>query len=300
VSGAVRDLAGLEAARARWTEAVEAGRLEEALELVEGALPWAEAQPDLRLAARVRCNRARIAIELGHPGSWAGELRDVLMAHADAETAYLAAYSLARCYELKREARKARFYAQIARDHAEGLDAERLGSSLNQLANVLVAESRFEEAAALYRQALDQGVSERLSRRSVILYNLGYCETVLGHRAEGFRHLYAALRALVRQGARRHEMLARLDLAFALLEAGRARPARRHAERGLDLAREFGAADAEKNALYLAGAAAVAAGDRFGARRFYERLQAGFYPDNEYLPDLLLQVDVRGLVNLKA
>jgi len=300
VSAAIASLEQLQAARSRWTELVEAGHLEEALPLVESALDWLAGQDEPVLEARVRCNRARVAIELGLEGSYAGELRDVLVANADPETSYLAAYSLARFYELRKEARKARFYAQLARDRAEGLDPERLGSSLNQLANVLVSESRFEEAAATYAQALDLCTTDAFSRRSVILFNLGYCETLLGRRRDGYRHLVESVRALRRQGARRHETLARLDLAFALLENGKARAARRHAERALTLARETAQGDAEKNALYLLGAAATELGDRFLARRWYSQLQAGFFPDADYLPELLLQVDVRKLVNLKA
>ncbi len=136
-----------EAARARWNELVEGGHLEKALPLVEAALEWVAGENQPVLEARVRCNRARIAIELGLEGAYTAELRDVLVANADLETSFLAAYSLARFYELRKEARKARFYAQLANDRAEGLDAERQGSSLNQLANVLVAESRFDEAA---------------------------------------------------------------------------------------------------------------------------------------------------------
>ncbi|MCB1009224.1 MAG: hypothetical protein KDB94_10050 [Acidobacteria bacterium] len=290
----------LESARARWTELVEAGRLEEALPLIESALEWLAGEDDPVTEARVRCNRARVAIELGLEGGYAAELRDVLVANADVESAYLAAYSLARFYELRKEARKARFYAQLARDRAEGLDADRLGSSLNQLANVLVSESRFDEAAATYAQALELCVTDVFSRRSVILFNLGYCETLLGRRREGYRHLVLAVRALRRQGARRHETLARLDLAFALLENGKPRAARRHAQRAFDLARETGQDDAEKNALYLLGAAANELGDRFTAKRWYSQLQAGYFPEQDYLPELLLQVDVRNLVNLKA
>jgi hypothetical protein len=95
-------------------------------------------------------------------------------------------------------------------------------------------------------------------------------------------------------------MLARLDLAYGLLEAGAPRWSRRHAERALDLATTFADGAARKNALYLAGAAASATGDELAARRRYAELQGDFFPDADYLPDLLLRVDVRQLVNLKA
>jgi tetratricopeptide (TPR) repeat protein len=298
--GPIRTREDFERTRQAWMRAAEEGRLEEALAMVESSTPWVEQLGDPTLRDRVICNRARLAIELGRDAEDLPALRTILMLQRDAENCFLAAYSIARAYELRKELRKARFYAQVARDRARQLDAERLGSSLNQIANVAVAESHFDEAAALYREALALEAETSPARSAVILYNLGYCEIVLGARSEGFRHLYRAARLLRRLGSRRHLMLASLDLAFAHLEAGKPRAARRHARRALDLAREFAIQDAEKNALYLAGAAAKALGDEFAARRWFRDLQTGFYPDADYLPDLLLTVDVRSLVNLKA
>ena len=137
-------------------------------------------------------------------------------------------------------------------------------------------------------------------RRAVIGYNLGYCHVLTGSNRDGLNLLYASVRALLRRGAATHAMKAQLDLAFALLESARPRLAGRHAARALASAEQFEDNDAKKNALYLLGAAAVATGDRVGARRHFERLQQGFYPEADYLPELLLHVDVRELVNLKA
>lgn len=287
-------------ARARWSAAVEAGHLEEALALVDAAALWAARHAEPELVDRTFLNRAAIALELGQGNELLAELRALLMRSRDAENGFLAAYSLARAYELRKETKKALFYAQVGRDRVDTLDRGRRASSQNQLANLLVAESRFGEAVTVYRSSLDLlEPSDRL-RRAVILDNLGYCEALLGRRLDGLTLLREALRTLRRLGAERHEMLARLDLCFVLLEIGKPSAARRHGRRALELAVELGVADAEKNALYLLGAAAAALGDRFGARRWYARLQSGFYPDAEYLPDVLLQVDVRGLVNLKA
>ncbi|MEO8198480.1 MAG: hypothetical protein ABI689_17340 [Thermoanaerobaculia bacterium] len=289
-----------QAARARWTEAVEAGRLDEALVLVEEAFTWAEANGEELLRDRALCNRAAIALELGRGATHIPALRALLVRSADAENAYLAAYTIARHYELQKEHRKGLFYAQLARDRANALDENRRAASLNYIANFLVAESRFDEAIAVYEEALLLLPSRDSLRRAVIGYNLGYCNTLTGHSCEGLTLLYASLRALLRRGAAAHAMKAQLDLAFALLESARPRLAGRHAARALDAAEQFGDGDAKKNALYLLGAAAVATGDRVGARHHFERLQQGFYPEADYLPELLLHVDVRELVNLKA
>lgn len=289
-----------QAARVRWTEAVEAGRLDEALALVEEALTWAEADGDQLLRDRAVCNRAAIALELGGGAAHIPALRSLLMRAADPENSYLAAYTIARHHELQKEHSKGLFYARLARDRAASLDESRRAASLNYIANFLVAESRFEEAIATYGEALALLPSRDSLRGAVIGYNLGYCNVLTGRSQEGLTLLYASLRSLRRRGADGHAMKAQLDLAFALLETARSRHAGRHAARALLLAERFEDADAKKNALYLLGAAAVANGDRVGARRHFERLQQGFYPEADYLPELLLHVDVRELVNLKA
>ncbi len=227
-----------QAARARWTQALEAGRLDEALVLVEEALVWAEASGEECLRDRTLCNRAAIALELGAGAQHVPSLRAMLLP--------------------------------------------------------------VEEAIAAYEEALDLLPSRDSLRRAVIGYNLGYCNALTGRSREGLALLYSSLRSLLRRGADGHAMKAQLDLAFALLETSRAQPAGRHAARALALAERLEDSDAQKNALYLLGAAAVATGDRVGARRHFERLQQGFFPEADYLPELLLHVDVLQLVNLKA
>lgn len=288
------------AARARWTACVEIGEFESALALVEEALAWAEASGESVLRDRALCNRAAIALELGRGNGLVSGLRELLVRTSDAENTYLAAYTIARHYELQKDHRKGLFYAQLARDRAQSLDENRRAASLNYIANFLVAESRFEEAIATYDEALALLPSRETLRAAVIAYNLGYCRVLTGHGREGLALLYSSLRSLVRRGAEGHAMKARLDLAFALLETSQPRRAGRHAAKALALAERLDDAGARKNALYLLGAAAVANGDRVGARRHFERLQQGFYPGADYLPELLLHVDIRNLVNLKA
>ena len=296
----IRNPEDFQAARARWSECVEAGELESALRLAEEALVWAEEAGETLLRDRALCNRAAIALELGNGNGHVPALRELLVRTSDPENTYLAAYTIARYYELQKEHRKGLFYAQLARDRAQSLDENRRAESLNYIANFLVAESRFEEAIAVYEEALALQPSRDALRGAVIGYNLGYCKVLTGLGREGLALLYASLRSLLRRGAEIHAMRARLDLAFALLETAHPRRAGLQAARALELAERFEDSSARKNALYLLGAAAVASGDRVGARRHFERLQQGFYPDADYLPELLLHVDVRDLVNLKA
>jgi tetratricopeptide (TPR) repeat protein len=289
-----------QAARARWAECVEAGELESALALVDEAFAWAEACDHSILRDRAMCNRAAIALELGRGSGEIPALRALLVRTSDAENTYLAAYTIARHYELQKDYRKGLFYAQLARDRARSLDENRNAASLNFIANFLVAESRFTEAIPVYEEALALLSGHDGLRGAVIGYNLGYCRVLTGASREGLSLLYASLRTLDRRGARSHAMKARLDLAFALLETARPELAGRHAAKALSLAEQLDDSNASKNALYLLGAAAVANGDRLGARRHFERLQQGFFPEEEYLPELLMHVDIRHLVNLKA
>lgn len=287
-------------ARARWTGLVEAGQFEAALALVEEALTWAEANGETEFRDRTLCNRAAIALELGRGAEHIPGLRALLVRATDAESSYLAAYTIARYYELLKDFRKGLFYAQVARDRAATLDQPRRAASLNSVANFLIAESRFEEAIAVYREALTFLTTADGLRSAVIGYNLGYCCALTGSTREGLQLLYSSLRTLKHLGAEGHAMKAELDLSFALLQNGQARFAARHAAKALSAAESVADAGATKNALYLLGASAVASGDRLGARRHFERLQQGFYPDADYLPDLLMHVDVSELVNLKA
>lgn len=308
-------LAGLEefhALRARWTALVAEGDFAGALELVEAAAAWAKTHGDATLLDRVLCNRAAIALELGRGEDLVPGLRTLLMRSDDRENAFLAAYTIARYYELAKESKKGLFYAQLARDRTADLDLPRRGSSLNLIANFLVSECRYEEALATYAEAegclaraalapLAGGgeAADRL-RAAVIGYNVGYCRVVTGDVREGLAKLYRSLRTLTALGASRHVLLASLDLSFALLEAKKPLLARRHADRALALAERFEDPVSRKNALYLSGAAASAAGDELAARRRFAELQGAFFPEADYLPDLLLRVDVRQLVNLKA
>jgi tetratricopeptide (TPR) repeat protein len=305
-------IAGLEdfhALRARWMALVAEGDFAAAFELVEAATAWAKTHGDATLLDRVLCNRAAIALELGRGEDLVPGLRTLLMRSDDRENAFLAAYTIARHYELAKETKKGLFYAQLARDRAADVDLPRRGSSLNLIANFLVSECRYEEALATYAEAegcLAQpadagagGPADRL-RAAVIGYNVGYCRVVTGDVRDGLAKLYRSLRSLKALGASRHVLLASLDLSFALLEAKRPEKARRHAERAIALAAHFDDPVSRKNALYLSGAAASAAGDELGARRRFAELQGAFFPEADYLPDLLLRVDVRQLVNLKA
>lgn len=290
-----------ESLRQQWHQDVEAGRLEEALGILDRAHALAAGLDDPRLIDLVTCDRAAVNIELGQGAKEVPRLREILLRNGDASNCRVAAYSIARYYELNRDYKKALFYARIARDRSELLDRrDWLASSHNLVGNTLLAESFVDKALAEYETALELMPVEPSTARARILDNLGYCRVLQGRYREGCSLLVRSLRMLRRFGARRYQISTRLDLCLAHLEMGRFRHACRHGLEALRLAEQMNEPDSIKNALYLLGEAAHLHGDVNVARDYFTRLQRSYFPEASYLPGFLLAVDVRKLVNLHA
>jgi len=288
--------------RERGLKSLNQGDLEVAHRLFEEALVRAREDGEERLIDRAFCNLAAVEIETGTVSD--GDLirlREILMRNTDLENCWLAAYNLAHAHELRKAYKKGLFYARISLDRAVVLDRRDWKAvSHNSIGNILIAESYFDQALAEYEQALDLMPQERRLERALILDNLGYCRTVEGRYAEAFRDLYQSLRTLRAMGARGFERYPRIGLCFAMLEIGRYRAAYRHGLIALKIAQSVGDHDIEKNSLYLLGEAANLASDIRGARAHFRTLQERFFPNDRYLPDFLLAIDVRKLINLKA
>jgi tetratricopeptide (TPR) repeat protein len=281
--------------------AVEAGRLDEAVRCYDAALVWADEHADRTARDRAFCNRATLAIELGDGEAYLNELRRILMRGMKAANGFRAAYAIARSYELKKDRQKAGFYARIAREHAELVGSgEWLAWARNLNGNLLLAGSFFDQAAREYEEALRLQPAVDGVWRALIEENLGYCHVVQGRHPEGFRLLYRALRALRRLGARRYEIYPRLSLCYAHLDVARYGDAERHGRAALAVAAAHADREGRKMALYLLGETAKLAGQSRRARSWFRELQREHYPESRYLPDLLLAIDVRQLVNLKA
>ncbi|MEM7480767.1 MAG: tetratricopeptide repeat protein [Acidobacteriota bacterium] len=260
------------------------------------------------LVDRARCNQAAVAIELREGDDSLPELRQILMRNGhprsgDPENCFLAAYAIARYYEMAKDYRKGLFYAQIARDRADAVERSDWGASaLNRIGNLLLARSFTEEASEAYALALDR--LERLPegesvRRGQILDNLGYCRVLQGNLRTGLRLLYRSLRSLRRLGAREALVSVHLDLCFGHLEAQRPKIALRHGEKALALAEALGIDEAIKNSLYLLGEAHVLTGAPAAGHQCFSRLER-FYPEAPTVSDFLAKIDVRRMINLKA
>jgi tetratricopeptide (TPR) repeat protein len=285
----------------RGHEAAEAGRLDEASGIFDELLSWARRREAPGLIDLAFCNRAAVAIVLGRGETELPMLRKILVRSDDPVTSRLAAYNIARHYELTKSHKKAFFYARIARERAEQQGRKDwVASSHNLIGNVLLAESFVEDAAREFEKALELMPEAPSVWRARILDNLGYCRILQHRTAEGYALLYRSLAILRRHGAERYLISTHIDLCFAHLETSHYRHARRHGTIALRLAERMNEYDSVKNSLYLLGECANLTGDVLGACRHFSRLQQEFFPEVNYLPGFLLAVDVRKLVNLHA
>jgi tetratricopeptide (TPR) repeat protein len=264
-------------------------------------LAIATSRGDEELQERVVCASAANAIARGEGDELIPQLCQIVLRNRSQVNGFLAANNIARACELRRDNRKGLFYARIARERASAVGrADWVAAATNQIANLLLAESYFEDAAATYREALALVPPGDDSRQLVYTANLGYCELVLGNTRKGLTALYGCLRPARRNGWTRLEMIARVDLCYAHLELGRLEDADHHGRRGLQLGEAIGETDWIKNALYLLGEVAVLSGSSSKAYAWFHELQHRFYPEQPHLPELLLAVDVRKLINLRA
>ena len=287
--------------RAQGVQALRAGDLHAALALFDRAAAAARQIGDGDLVDLAVCNRSAIAIELGDGAAVMSEMRAVLLRSRDPQTCMVASTNAARIHDLARDFKKGLFYARLARDHAAaGGDRSQMASIGNLAANLLLADSRVEEAVAEYEAALEMMPDDDPVWRARVLGNLGYCRVLQQRLPEAFELLRDSLAALRAHEARLYLISPLTDLAFAHLEAGYPELAREAAEEALRSLASSRDESGLKNALYLLGEAAGLVGDLAFARATFHELQQRYYPDKPFVCDFLLSVDVRKIVNLRA
>src|SRR5262249_48043441 len=146
------------------------------------------------------------------------ELKKILLRTTDHQTAFRASYTGARIYELHHDFKRASFYSRLARQHAEALgDPRLLPAARNQLRPLLTADSRFEDAAAAYREAIscaETADGDPVSRIQVaeLKGNLGYCMIALDRVEEGLAMVHEVLDFFEKEGAKSFTVVALLDL----------------------------------------------------------------------------------------
>lgn len=299
-----------ETLRDRARDFVAKGSYREAATVYQRAADVATATGETDLADEALCGWGAAETELGNGAEVMPELRRILLGSPVDHNCCLAAYTLARAHELEGHIKKALFYARLFCDRSQYVERTGLrGLAQNLLGNLLAAEGRETEAANHYRAALNLSQDAPPIWRAIAEGNLGYCflsraATSNGfyrvRMREGLRLLYRSIRTFRQGGSTQYTMLPHQDLCFAHLELKRPASARRHGQRALALAEKHQDLAVVKNCLYLLGQVAMLEGDTEGARRFFAELAQRFYPLQAGLTDVLMALDLRHVVNLRA
>jgi tetratricopeptide (TPR) repeat protein len=296
----------LDSLRRLGKELVAHARYAEALSLYERGLALARELQATDWLDLMVINRAAVRMELRAPADAdvvedGAALREILGRTTSAENGWLASYQLGRLHELRRDHKKALFYARIARDRsAWSADERRRSSAWNLLGNVLLAESHVADALAAYGEALACLPEDEPVRRATIEANAGYCRLLEGDLRAGMATLYRSLRVLRSQRLARYCVLVHVDLAYGHLQLDRPGYAAAHARRALRLLRSHEDPTARQNALFLLGEAQVRLDRVDEARLAFLELQQEFFPDNPGIVRQLLAVDATALLNLRA
>lgn len=302
-----RDTAALrsqtEALRSEAVEHLEKGAFAASLARYDEALGSARETGDASFVDWIFACRAAAAAEAGPAEAELVELKRILLRGRENQTAFRAAYTTARIYELKRDFRKAAFYAKLARQHAAEIgDPLLLAGAESTQGTLLAVDSRFEEAAECYRRALE--VSAPPARVSALFRalwqdNLGYCLIALDRTSEGLPLVHEALETIEKSGATAHTVFPLMDLCFGYLKGDRYEEARYFGEACLERAPLSGDDTVERNVLYLLGEASHLGGDEDAARDYFDRL-ASLYPDFRNLRAYLEVFDFRNVINLRS
>jgi tetratricopeptide (TPR) repeat protein len=295
-----------EAARERALVHLGKGEFVPALAIYDEALASARESGDEALVDWIFACRASAAVEVGASDADLLELKEILLRRTDPPTAVRAAYSLAVAFDLRRDTRKALFYARIAQRHAEEMDDPALlASTANHLGTILAASSRFEEAAESFRQALSWNTKEGGNSevwRAQATDNLGYCLLALEQVEDGLEMVHGALETLRKNDASGFLVYPLMDLCFGYLKCDRHEEARFFGEAALEKLKENGpTADVsvEKNLLYLLGESCHLGGDEDAAEEYFGRL-ARHYPEFKNLRTYLEVFDLRNVINLRT
>lgn len=282
---------------------LEKGEFSASLALYDEALETARLTEDPSFVDWVFSCRAAAAAEKGAAEADLVELKRILLRGRDGQTAFRAAYNAARIYELRRDFRKAAFYARLARQHAAEIgDPLLIAGAESAHGTLLSVDSRFEEAAECYRRALEVSAPPaRVSALSRALWqdNLGYCLIALDRTSEGLPLVHDSLETIERAGATAHTVFPLMDLCFGYLKGDRYEEARYFGEACLERAPLSGDDSVERNVLYLLGEACHLGGDEESARDYFDRL-ASLYPDFRNLRAYLEVFDFRNVINLRS
>lgn len=313
---AVEGAEDFETLRDRGRQLVTRGAYREASAVYRAAVDVATAAGEVDLADEALCGWGAAETELGNGAKVMPQLRRILLDSMVDHNRCLAAYTIARAHELQGATRKALFYAQLSRQYSVHVPqrSDLTGISHNLLGNLLVAEGREADAATEYRMALRHADVSPPTWVAAAETNIGYCLLVDAIGSEGRRRarsrrakmreglhlIYRSIRTFRREGAVQYAMLPHLDLCLAHLELKRPASARRHGRRALELAERYEDVATIKNCLYLLGQVALLDDEADVAHQYFSELEQRFYPERTGLAAVLMSLDLRQLMNLRA
>jgi tetratricopeptide (TPR) repeat protein len=283
-------------------EALWAGDYERALLLYEEGLGLSRAWKDRKCEEIFVCNRIAVLLEMGRNDFDLSTLKEVLLRHPTGSFGAFVAYTAARAHELRRELPKARTYAQMALGRCEEDDEYFRAGSLNLLGNLSVAESDFDGALPLYREAVSlfEDCAQDTSREVALAEdNIGYIYIARDEVSVGVPMVDRALSQLESLGARQATTYPCLDLCLGHLKMEEYDEAEHWGVRALALGQEFVKHDVVKNSHYLLGEIYSETDRGDDAERHFEAL-SGFYPEFPSLKTFLHQVNLVGMINLRA
>src|SRR4030095_1705542 len=134
--------------RHRGQQAIDSGRLEEAVEILQTAVDLAVQRGDARLIELTRGKRGAALGELGRGEGEIPQLREILVHNGNPVSCRIAAYTIARHYEVTRNYKKALFYARLSMDRSRLIGRrDWLAPTPNLIGNTLLPEGFLPAAA---------------------------------------------------------------------------------------------------------------------------------------------------------
>jgi tetratricopeptide (TPR) repeat protein len=283
-------------------EAVWQGAFDRALVVLDEGLALSRAWKQKESEDIFLCNRIATLIEMERTDFDLSALKEVLLRHPFGRLGAFAAYTAGCAHEMRREFAKARAYTQMAVTRCEDANEYLRGVSLNLLGSLSVSESDFDSALPLFREALSiyEECEEDTARESAVTEdNIGYIyisNDEIGVGLPMVEHAHAQFEAM---GARAFETFPSLDLCLGHLKMQRYDEAEQWGIRALSLGQEFNQKNIVKNSHYLLGEIYSETGRNRDADRHFDAL-SGYYPDFPGLKNFLHQVNVVGMINLRA
>jgi tetratricopeptide (TPR) repeat protein len=274
---------------------IRANEIEESLVLFDQALALATDDEAIEL---LTINKAGALISLERQGAEVQQLPQIVMRRRNLRHVYVAAYNLQHKFIIERNFARSAFYGRVALEAAEqAAQPAWKPEVLIALGNACVYDSKTSEAIGYYCEVLELlGDDEsKLLSRSFAMQNLGYCRLLNDEAEDGIALIHRAIGMMRSAGAEGYVAESYVDLCYGYLELENLELALKYGELGLEKATEVRQV---RNAHYLLGEVAYKSGDTARAEFHFDHL-ASFYPDFPHLKDLLLAIDLRGMVNLK-